>query len=139
MAKLGNKNKVYILTGQAEGQPSASDWLVGETSNSFNLNANLVEVSDKSTAWQSFISGIKGATLDVTVNVDSKDAKQKALLDALMNGSEVDAYVGDIDESSGFKFKALVGSISDTSDNGSVASRSFSLTANGAVTPVTGA
>lgn len=139
MAKLGNKNKVYILTAPAEGQPSAGDWLVGETSNNFNLNANLVEVSDKSTAWQSFITGIKGATLDVTVNVNSSDTKQKALLDALFSGQEVDTYVGDIDEGSGFKFKALVGSISDTSDNGSVASRSFSLTANGVVTPVTAA
>jgi len=136
MAKtLGNGRKCYISTSTSSWTPAAADWLTGEVSNSVNLNANLVETSDKSTAWQSFIAGIKGATATVTVYADAADTKQQGILSALVAGTTVKVYIGTLGTGGhGYAFDALVASVDETNDNGSVASRTINLTATGAVT-----
>ena len=129
MAVLGNTRKAYV--------GSSHTWLTGEQSNTLTINANQVEVSDKSTVWQQFISGIKGATAEVTVFADNSDAQQIAVLEALFKGEDVDVFIGSLNNSTlteGDAFSAVVNSVSDTNDNGSVSSRTISLTANGAVT-----
>lgn len=126
-AILGNKRKVFISAASGNGT-----WLAGEQTNSFNLNANLVETSDKSSEWQSFISGIKGATASVTVFADDSSAPQTTAISALIAGSKVYVVIGE-SASSGWTFEALVASVSDTNDNGSVASRVINLTATGEV------
>lgn len=128
MAILGNKRKCYIA------QDSSVTWLVGEQTNSFDLNANLVEVSDKSDEWQKFISGIKGATASVTVFADKDSEQQQEAIDSLMTGTELFVVIGEgATTAGGWKFKALVGSLSETNDNGSVSTRTINLTATGAV------
>lgn len=132
MAKvLGNARRCYIGSG-------AGVWLAGEQSNSININGNLVETSDKSTTWQSFIQGIKGATATVTVHADTSSTEQTALLTALTTGDTVHVFIGTPasgnDSATGYAFDALVASIDETNDNGAVASRTINLTANGAVT-----
>lgn len=133
-AILGNKKRCYIGTSK---DGNTWNWLKGEQSNSLTINANQVETSDKSNSWQSFIYGIKGATADVTVFADDSDAQQTAVLTALMGGTNVFVYIGEVSgestPSNGFKFEALVASVSDTNDNGSVSSRSISLVATGEV------
>ena len=134
---LGNARKFYL--GTASGNPASISyaWLVGEQSNNLNLNGNPVEVSDKSTAWQKFIQGIRGATADVTVQADDEDTQQKALIDALYAGSSVLCFVGTLSSSTpsaGFAFEAIINTIGDTNDNGSVSTRALSLTINGAPT-----
>lgn len=132
MPKLGNKRRCYIGTSKN----GTWTWLTGEQSNNFNLSANQVETSDKSSGWQSFIYGIKGATADVTVFVDNKDAQQKAVMSALINGTNVFVFIGELAGSTvkeGDVFEALVTSIGDTNDNGSVSSRNISLVATGEV------
>ena len=134
MAKqLGNVNKAYIKAG------SNYVWLGGEQSNSVNRTAEAVEVSDKDSAWAEFISGKKGATIEITVFADNTDNAQAAALDALETGDVVDWGVGVLSESaisSGDFGKAIITAISDTNDFGAVASRTISLTATGAVTHV---
>lgn len=134
MAKLGNARKCYIGTSVS----GTWTWLAGEQSSSFNRTNSAVETSDKSSTWQSFISGIKGATADVTVYTDDTDNQQKALITALAAGTSVFAFIGEITTSgqtqtltAGDAFEAIVTSISDTNDNGSVASRSISLQVTG--------
>lgn len=129
---LGNTRKAYI-------RASGSDytWLAGEQSNSVNRTAEAIEVSDKSSEWAEFISGKKGATIEVTVYVDDSDTAQTAALNALIEGSEVYWAVGVIstigEVESGDSGKAIVTAVSDTNDFGAVASRSISLTATGEV------
>lgn len=134
-ATLGNSRKAYI--GATSGSSTTYSWLTGEQSNTLTINANQVEVSDKSTVWQKFISGVKGATAEVTVFADNNDTQQKAVIAGLFNGQDVAVFIGTLDNSSpseGDAFMAVVNSVSDTNDNGSVSTRTISLTANGAVT-----
>ena len=131
MAKqLGNDKKAYIKTS------SSYVWLGGEQSNSVNRTAEAIEVSDKESEWAEFISGKKGATIEITVFADNSDTAQTAALDALVDGEEVDWGVGVLSTnaiSSGDYGKAIITAISDTNDYGAVASRTISLTATGAV------
>lgn len=134
-ATLGNSRKAYI--GATSGSSTTYTWLTGEQSNTLTINANKVEVSDKSTVWQKFISGVKGATAEVTVFADNNDAQQKAVIAGLFKGQDVAVFIGTLDNSSpseGDAFMAVVNSVSDTNDNGSVSTRTISLTANDAVT-----
>lgn len=134
MATLGNKRKFYVGTSSS----GSWTWLTGEQSNSFNLNAEMIDVSDKSSEWQQFISGIKGATAEVTV-FSGADTQQEQLMNALIAGTSVYCFVGELSgqtTSSGYIFEALVSSIGETNDNGAVSSRSISLQVTGEVEPV---
>jgi len=134
MATLGNNRKAYITIGSS-GTPTT--WLSGEQTNSFNRTAEAIEVSDKSTDWAKFIAGKKGATAEITVYTDDTSAgPQYNAIKALHQGSEVRVFIGVLSGSSasqGDVFTAIVTAISDTNDNGSVATRNISLTATGAV------
>ena len=138
MATLGNSRRVYIVT--TASSTTTYTWLTGEQTNSFNLTSEAIETSDKSTEWAQFISGKKGATAEVTVYADDTNAQQQAALKALITGADVKVFIGTLTGTStktpseGDVFSAVVTAISDTNDNGSVATRSISLTANGAVT-----
>ena len=138
MATLGNNRRVYIVTSSSS--TTTYTWLSGEQTNSFNLTSEAIETSDKSTEWAQFISGKKGATAEVTVYADDTNAQQQAALKALITGADVKVFIGTLTGTStktpseGDVFSAVVTAISDTNDNGSVATRSISLTANGAVT-----
>lgn len=138
MATLGNNRRVYIVT--TSSSTTTYTWLTGEQTNSFNLTSEAIETSDKSTEWAQFISGKKGATAEVTVYADNTNAQQQAALKALTTGADVKVFIGTLTGAStktpseGDVFSAVVTAISDTSDNGAVATRSISLTANGAVT-----
>ena len=137
MVELGNNRLVYIVTGTGT---HTYTWLSGEQTNSFNRTAEAIETSDKSTQWAQFLSGKKGATAEVTVYTDDCNVQQKAALTGLHNGSTVKVFIGTLTTgtnpapSAGDLFDAVVTAISDTNDNGAVASRSISLTATGAVT-----
>ena len=135
MAVLGNKRKAYVTIGSS-GTPTA--WLSGEQTNSFNRTAEAIEVSDKSTEWAQFITGKKGATAEITVYTDDTSAgPQYNIIKALHTGVTVRVFIGALSVSTaseGDAFTAVVTAVSDTNDNGSVASRSISLTATGSVT-----
>lgn len=130
MAINARTRKFYI--GVSSG--ASYTWLAGEQSNNVSLSDSLIETSDKSSAWQSFISGTKGLTASVTAYAADDSAQQKQCLDALVAGTSVFVFVGELSgttPSSGYAFEALVASISETNDNGSASSRDFSLTATG--------
>lgn len=135
MAELGNVRRAYISIGTS-GTPTT--WLSGEQTNSLNRTAEAIETSDKSTEWQQFISGKKGATAEVTVYTDdTANGPQYNAIKALHQGSYVRVFIGKLSSSTpseGDAFTALVTAVSDTNDQGSVATRNISLQASGEVT-----
>lgn len=135
MAQLGNTRKCYVGTSLT----GTWTWLTGEQSSSFNRTQAAVETSDKSSPWQKFIAGIKGATAEVTVHTDDDDTQQKNLISSLAAGTNVFVFIGELTTSgstatlsAGDAFEAVITNISDTNDNGAVASRSISLQVTGA-------
>jgi len=138
MAQLGNTRKAYITLGTS-GVPTV--WLSGEQSNNFNRTVEAIEVSDKSSEWAKFITGKKGATAEVAVYTDdTSNGPQYNAIKALHQGSNVRVFIGVLPSGSnptpsqGDLFTAVVTAVGDTNDNGSVATRSISLTATGEVT-----
>ena len=135
MAELGNTRRVYIVAGSG----STYTALKGEQTNSVNRSAESIDISDKDSGdWGSTMSGKKSLTLDVTVYADNTDAQQKSLLEAFYKGETVKVFVGkvgsDNSPAEGEAFDAVITSISDTNDNGAVATRAMSLTSKGAPT-----
>lgn len=135
MAQLGKSRKCYVGTSLT----GTWTWLTGEQSSSFNRTQAAVETSDKSSDWQKFIGGIKGATAEVTVYTDDDDTQQKGLISSLAAGTNVFVFIGELTTSgstatlsAGDAFEAIITGISDTNDNGSIASRSISLQVTGA-------
>lgn len=140
MAKLGNKRKFYLVVSES-GNSTTYTWLAGEQTNSLNRTADAIEVSDKETDWKKFIYGTKGATAEVTVFTDDESTSpQKAFLKALHEGQTVKCFCGELNTgntpspSEGDAFDAIVNAISDTNDNGAVATRNLSLTVTDEVT-----
>ena len=135
MAVLGSTRKAYITLGSS-GTPTT--WLSGEQTNNFNRTSEAIEVSDKSTTWAQFISGKRGATAEITVYTDDTSAgPQYNAIKALHTGATVRVFIGVLNGSAasqGDVFTAIVTAVSDTNDNGSVATRTISLTATGEVT-----
>lgn len=134
MAKIGYTKKLYL---QMSG--NAYTVLKGETTSSFNLSADMIEVSDKETSWKKYLAGYKGGTVDATIYADTEDAAQNAVLKALFEGTEVKCFVGEIGASNtpadGYAFAALVSSIGETYETGSAIARNVSLQITGEVTP----
>ncbi len=114
-------------------------WLTGEQSNSFNLTQAQLEVTDKSSAWQQFIAGIKGATAEITVFADNANAQQKAAIKSIHEGTTIKVFIGELGTgdqtpTDGDAFDALVTSIGDTNEVGGIATRQISVVASGEVT-----
>lgn len=135
MAELGNTRRVYIVTGTG----NTYTVLKGEQTNSVNRSAESIDISDKdSGSWGSTMPGKKSFTLDVTVYADNSDEQQKAMLEAFYEDQTVKVFVGKMNGSNtpseGELFDAVITSISDTNDAGSVATRSISLASKGAPT-----
>ena len=128
---LGNDWKMYLGTSATLSSGNFAV-LKGEQNSSLNITSDLIETTAKE-AWKTFMAGTKGATGNVTLFADNSDAKQVELIDSLFEGTEVFCFFGNLESNVGYSFKALVGSIGETADKGSVLSRDVSLTATGEV------
>jgi hypothetical protein len=104
------------------------------------LNNELVDSSDKSSEWAEYISGQKSWNITVAVNLDnSATANQVKFLESLIEGTKVKVFIGVLSadqQSDGFVGEAMVASVEDSYDKGSISSRSISLTGTGAITMV---
>lgn len=134
MAKLGNIMRAYIKVS------SSYTWLTGEQTNSVNMSADAIEVSDKSVDWRQYIAGAKSGTIEITVFAKNDDSVQQEVLDSFAAGDEVDVFIGTMSTAtppapqSGDAGKAIITAISDTNDFGAVSTRSISLQVTGALT-----
>ena len=130
MAKLGNTMKAYISVS------SSYTWLTGEQSNSVNMTADAIEVSDKSTDWRQYIAGCKSGTIVITVFADNDDTVQKATIAAFRAGDVVDVFIGVLSGNtpqSGDAGNAIITAVSDTNDFGAVSTRNLSLQITGSL------
>lgn len=130
MAELGNTRRVYIITGDGNTYTA----LKGEQSNSVNRSAESIDISDKDTgSWGSTMAGKKSLTVDVTVYADNTE--QKVFLNAFYKDQTVKVFIGKLGNGNtpveGEAFDAVITSISDTNDAGTVATRSMSLASKG--------
>ena len=127
---------MYLTTASADKY----DWLAGEQSNNLNLEAEMLEATDKSSKWKQYVPGMKGGTAEVTVFANSTDAGQVALLKSLFKGDKVFCFVGELGDgktpTDGETFEAYVSTISTPAENGSLITRSISLQITGEVTHV---
>lgn len=133
MPQLGNKRKFYM--GTVSQSTTTYAWLKGEQSNNFNISGNPIDVSDKSTDWQKFMQGMKGATAEVVVYADDTDTQQKAIIAALYAGETVFCFNGVLTNNApgeGWAFEAVINTLGDTNDNNAVSTRNLSLTVTGA-------
>lgn len=136
--KSGNKRRVYLTTG---GSTPTDTWIAGEQSNSVNYTNNALDASDKSTEWDQFISGNKNWTVNATFNLDnSSSQEQKKLLQALVNGTAVSLFVGELGSGSGraegMAGSGIVTSISETAERNGIISREVTIQGSGAPTIV---
>ena len=136
MYNLGNNWKMYVGTAASLADGGYA-MLKGEQNSSLNITSDLIETTAKE-EWKTFLAGTKGATGNVTLFADAADTQQKALLASIFSGTEVFCFYGDLSDTSkpvGYSFVALVNSIGETADKGSVLSRDVALTATGEVVP----
>jgi Phage major tail protein 2. len=133
MATLGNSRRIYLVSGSGS---ATYTWLAGEQNNNVNLSSNKIEVSDKSTDWQQFIAGTKGATISASVFTDyTSSGPQQSLLNGLKAGTTVKVFVGVLKTSStpteGMAADCIIDSIGETNNVGEVSTRDIQLTITG--------
>src|SRR5574344_1534388 len=130
MAINGSNRKVYLVSN------TTYTAIVGETANSMDLSHNLMEVSDKTDEWAEYISGAKSWSASLDVNLDNTATeRQVEFLRSLVAGSQVNVFIGAMngaEAADGIAGTAYIASIKDTNNRAAVASRSISLTGNGA-------
>lgn len=129
--------KTYLTT---KDQGSFT-WLKGEQNSSVNINAEMLETSDKSTKYRQYIPGMIGGTVELTVFADDDAGSPQAqMLASLHKGTSVYVFVGilndqdaDVELVEGDMAEAYVTSIGNTYDVNGVASRSVSLQITGEI------
>jgi predicted secreted protein len=136
----GNSRKIYLTVGGSGSGAGTDTWIAGEQSNSVDLNNNAIDASDKSTAWDQFISGNKNWTAQATFNLDnSSSEQQKKLLQSLVSGEKVKIFIGILSSntrSEGIAGDAIITAISESAERNGIVSRQVSFQGTGAPTPV---
>lgn len=136
----GNSRKIYLTVGASGNGAGTDTWIAGEQSNSVDLNNNAIDASDKSTAWDQFISGNKNWTAQATFNLDnSSSEQQKKLLQSLVSGEKVKIFIGILSSntrSEGIAGDAIITAISESAERNGIVSRQVSFQGTGAPTPV---
>lgn len=140
MATAGITRKIYITTTVSNA--TTNTWIAGEISNSIDLSDSTIDVSDKDSAWDAFISGQKSWSASAEFNLDNASTgKQKELLQSLVAGTQVKIFIGIVSgttpaQTDGIAGDAYIESISESAERGGVVSRSISFKGTGAPTPV---
>jgi predicted secreted protein len=128
MAENGNKKKVYLTDGKGTG---TFTWVAGETSSNLSLQANMIEISDKSSKYADFLAGRISGTASVTVNLDETATdSQVKLVKAFYNGQKVFVFHGEVNDSTpanGTAYEALVSGLDRDYPDDAVVTATFNL------------
>src|SRR5574344_7681 len=122
MATAGITRKIYITT--TESNVTTNTWIAGEISNSIDLSDSPIDVSDKDSAWDAFISGQKSWSASAEFNLDNASTgKQKELLQNLITGTKVKIFIGIVSgttpvQTDGIAGEAIIESISESAEKG---------------------
>ena len=135
--KSGNKYRVYLTTAGSGSGSGTDTWIAGEQSNTVDYTNNAIDASDKSTEWDQFISGNKSWTASATFNLDNASSgEQKKLLQALVNGTKVKLFIGELGSGNGraegMAGEAIITAISQTAERNNILSRQVTFQGTGA-------
>ena len=118
MAQNGNEIKLYLVDS------NTNTYVVGQTSTNYNLNDDLIEVTDKLTQWKEYISGGKSWSASLSLNLDNTaSAKQIEFVKSLKKGQKLTVFIGVLKEnqqSDGIAGEVWVASVENTADNNAV-------------------
>lgn len=127
MAESGNKNKIYIVVG--------SSYIVigGELSNSFTVNSEIIDVSDKDSDWAANLAGQKSFEASGSFNFEKDNAYQAGL----KAGESVGIFIGELNSSTpiyGVSGQAIISSVNVSGERNSAVTVEISFTGNGELT-----
>lgn len=123
MVHDGKKYRLCLTTDKWAKYENA---LAGETTNSINLTADALEVTNKSSVWRQYIAGLRGATINATIYADNSDKAQKEMLDAITQGLKVAVEIAD-ETGEGYYCEGFVTSVNIIHQNGAIASRDVTI------------
>lgn len=137
MAKSGNKFKIYLVTS---GTPDTNTAIGGELNSQLTVNGTIIDVSDKDSEWKAKIVGQKDWSASGSFNLsDTTTSQQTALFTALVAGTPVTVFIGEIGTGRvyGYLGSALVESIAISGDKDGVVTKDISFQGTGALTQTT--
>lgn len=137
MAKNGSKFKIYLVTA---GTPDTNTVIGGNLSASITINQTIIDVSDKDSSWMEKLGGQKDWSCSGSFNIDeSSTGPQVDLFEALVAGTEVRVFIGELSTSRvyGYLGNALVESIAITGDKDAAVTKDISFQGTGELTGVT--
>lgn len=137
MAKNGSKFKIYLVT---TGTPDVNTLIAGNLSASITINQTIIDVSDKDSTWMEKLGGQKDWNCSGSFTIDeTTSSKQVDLFTALVAGTEVRVFIGEIsdDRVYGYLGNALVESIAITGDKDASVTKDISFQGTGTLTGVT--
>ena len=123
----GNKNKIYVVPSAGVYTP-----IGGELSNSFTVNSEIIDVSNKDSEWAANIAGTKSWEASGNFQVD-KSSTTKA---ALIAGASVNLFIGEINGSTpvyGVSGSAIISSVATSSERDAAVTLDISFTGTGAL------
>ena len=135
--KAGITQKIYVK----KSGDTTHVYIAGETTSQVDYTNNPIDVSDKDSAWDKFISGNKSWQAAGSFMLDnSSTGEQKNMMAALMSGDTVDIFVGELSEAgaeaSGMYGTAIITAISEKKDKNGALTRDITFKGTGAPVPV---
>lgn len=133
MAESGKIQKLYLVTGS-----TVNTALVGELSSQWTINGNIIDVSDKDSSWFEGIAGNKSGEASASLTY-KKGSNQESILDALLAGTEVKIFIGEVTtgaQADGIMADALIASVSQSNPDNDKITWDVSFTFVGEITRV---
>ena len=130
MAESGKLQRVYLVTGV-----STNTALVGELSSNWTINGNIIDVSDKDSSWFEGMMGNKSGEASASLTY-KKGSNQESILDALLAGTEVSIFVGEVSsgaQADGILGTALIASVAASNPDNDKITWDISFTFTGTI------
>ena len=119
-----------MVTGE-----STNTALVGELSSQWTINGNIIDVSDKDSSWFEGMAGNKSGEASASLTFQ-KGTNQETIMDALMAGSAVSIFIGEVSsgaQADGILGSALIASISESDPDNDKVTWDISFTFTGTI------
>jgi predicted secreted protein len=127
MAESGNSNKIYVVTGG-----STYTVIGGELSNSFTVNSEIINISNKDSDWAANIAGEKSFEASGSFHMDKSSAGKAALV----AGSSATIFIGEISGVTpvyGVSGSVIIASVATASERNAAVTLDISFTGTGAL------
>ena len=109
--------------------------MVGELSSQWTINGNIIDVSNKDSSWFEGMAGNKSGEASASLTFQ-KGTNQETIMDALLAGSEVSIFIGEVSsgaQADGILGSALIASISESDPDNDKVTWDISFTFTGTI------